>query len=86
MSETDAKIRATAILAAMKKAGIDLVASLPDINCLDLIDALERLVRAPEERGRMGAAGREKVRADYDVARSARRMRSVLEAELGLPT
>lgn len=51
-----------------------------------LIDALERLVRAPEERGRMGAAGREKVRADYDVARSARRMRSVLEAELGLPT
>jgi glycosyltransferase involved in cell wall biosynthesis len=51
-----------------------------------LTDALERLVRAPEERGRMGAAGREKVRADYDVARSARRMRSVLEAELGLPT
>jgi sulfopyruvate decarboxylase subunit alpha len=42
MSETDAKTRAAAILAAMKKAGIDLVASLPDINCLDLIDALER--------------------------------------------
>jgi colanic acid/amylovoran biosynthesis glycosyltransferase len=50
-----------------------------------LTDALDRLVRAPEERYRMGAAGREKVRADYDVARSARRMRSVLEAELGLP-
>jgi sulfopyruvate decarboxylase subunit alpha len=42
MSETDAKTRATAILAAMKKAGINLIASLPDINCLDLIDALER--------------------------------------------
>jgi glycosyltransferase involved in cell wall biosynthesis len=50
-----------------------------------LTDALERLIRDPEERRRMGAAGREKVRADYDVARSARRMRSVLEAELGLP-
>jgi sulfopyruvate decarboxylase subunit alpha len=42
MTETDAKTRATAILAAMKKAGINLIASLPDINCLDLIDALER--------------------------------------------
>jgi sulfopyruvate decarboxylase subunit alpha len=42
MSETDEKIRAAAILAAIKKAGINLVASLPDINCLDLIDALER--------------------------------------------
>jgi sulfopyruvate decarboxylase subunit alpha len=42
MSETDAKTGATAILAAMKQAGIDLVASLPDINCLDLIDLLER--------------------------------------------
>jgi colanic acid/amylovoran biosynthesis glycosyltransferase len=50
-----------------------------------LTDALDRLVRDPDERRRMGAAGREKVRADYDVARSARRMRSVLEAELGLP-
>lgn len=49
-----------------------------------LTDALEHLIRAPEERRRMGAAGREKVRADYDVARSARRMRSVFEAELGL--
>jgi colanic acid/amylovoran biosynthesis glycosyltransferase len=49
-----------------------------------LADALERLVRNPDERRLMGVAGREKVRADYDVARSARRMRSVLEAELGL--
>jgi glycosyltransferase involved in cell wall biosynthesis len=50
-----------------------------------LTDALDRLIRAPEERTRMGVAGREKVRADYDVARSARRMRAVLGAELGLP-
>ena len=42
MSETDAKKRATDILVAIKKAGIDFVASLPDINCLDLINALER--------------------------------------------
>jgi sulfopyruvate decarboxylase subunit alpha len=42
MSETDVKKRATDILAAIKKAGIDFVASLPDINCLDLINALER--------------------------------------------
>jgi len=42
MSETDAKKSATDILAAIKKAGIDFVASLPDINCLDLINALER--------------------------------------------
>lgn len=48
-----------------------------------LTDALERLVRAPDERRAMGRAGREKVRADYDVARSAAAMRSVLEAELG---
>ena len=38
----ETKTRATAILEAIKKAGIDLVASLPDINCLDLINALER--------------------------------------------
>ena len=42
MNEMDAKTRATAILEGIKKAGIDLIASLPDINCLDLIDALER--------------------------------------------
>ena len=48
-----------------------------------LTDALERLVRAPQERLRMGRAAREKVRTDYDVARSALRMRALLEAELG---
>ena len=42
MTQMDAKARADAILGGLKKAGIDLVASLPDINCLDLIDALER--------------------------------------------
>src|SRR5262245_66577610 len=42
MTETDTKTRATSILAAIKKAGINLVTSLPDINCLDLIKALER--------------------------------------------
>jgi sulfopyruvate decarboxylase subunit alpha len=42
MNEIDARTQATAILAAIKKAGINLIASLPDINVLDLIDALER--------------------------------------------
>ncbi len=42
MTEMDTKTRATAILEGIKKAGINLVASLPDINCLDLISALER--------------------------------------------
>ena len=42
MSEVDAKARAITILAAIKKAGINLIASLPDINVLDLIDALEQ--------------------------------------------
>jgi sulfopyruvate decarboxylase subunit alpha len=37
----DAKARAQTILQGVKKAGINLIASLPDINCLDLIDALE---------------------------------------------
>ena len=42
MSEMDANARALAILAGIKNAGINLIASLPDINCLDLIGALER--------------------------------------------
>ena len=59
----DAKARADAILAGLKKAGINLVASLPDINCLDLIDALERdaeIVHVPlcrEEEGMGICAG-----------------------------
>jgi colanic acid/amylovoran biosynthesis glycosyltransferase len=50
----------------------------------ELTEALERLVRSPVERERMGRAAREKVCADYDVARSAERMKSVLEDELEL--
>ena len=42
MTEMDTRTRAAAILEAIKKSGINLVASLPDINCLDLINALER--------------------------------------------
>ncbi len=42
MSQTDTKARALALLEGIKKAGINLIASLPDINCLDLINALER--------------------------------------------
>jgi hypothetical protein len=34
----------------------------------------------------MGRAGREKVRASYDDARSAERMKAVLEAELDVFT
>ena len=49
-----------------------------------LTEALERLVRAPDERRRMGRAARRRVETDYDVARSAERMRAVLEDELGL--
>jgi colanic acid/amylovoran biosynthesis glycosyltransferase len=49
-----------------------------------LIEALDRLVRAPDERRRMGRAARRKVERDYDVAHSAARMRAVLEQELGL--
>ena len=47
-----------------------------------LVDALERLVRAPDERTRMGRAARGKVERDYDVAQSAAHMRQVLEDEL----
>jgi colanic acid/amylovoran biosynthesis glycosyltransferase len=48
-----------------------------------LVEALERLVRSPEERRRLGRAGRERIRDDYDVVRSAARMRDVLSTELG---
>jgi colanic acid/amylovoran biosynthesis glycosyltransferase len=49
-----------------------------------LVEALDRLVRSPGERRRMGQAGRRRVGRDYDVCRSAQRMRAVLEAELGV--
>ena len=41
-------------------------------------------MRSPEDRRRIGRAAREKVRERYDVARSAQRMRAVLEDELRL--
>jgi colanic acid/amylovoran biosynthesis glycosyltransferase len=47
-----------------------------------LTDALRRLVRFPEERRRMGSAGRRKVIRDFDVEASAQRMPAVLETEL----
>jgi glycosyltransferase involved in cell wall biosynthesis len=50
-----------------------------------LAEALERLVRSPAERRRLGAAARRKIESDYSVADSALRMRAVLERELGLP-
>ncbi len=49
-----------------------------------LIEALEELVRSPDKRRRIGRAARLKVKAEYDIVRSAARMRSVLEQELGL--
>jgi colanic acid/amylovoran biosynthesis glycosyltransferase len=49
-----------------------------------LTEALEQLVRSPDALRRMGAAGRRKIQDDFDVAQSARHMRSVLERELGL--
>jgi glycosyltransferase involved in cell wall biosynthesis len=47
-----------------------------------LTDALRTLVCSPDERRRMGAAGRRKVMRDFDVSVSATRMRAVLESEL----
>ena len=49
-----------------------------------LTDALERLVRSPDERRRMGRAARSKVEQDFDVRRAGERMRWVLQDELGL--
>jgi glycosyltransferase involved in cell wall biosynthesis len=49
-----------------------------------LTEALERLVRSPEERRGMGRAARRKVEREYDVARSAKQLRAVLENELSL--
>jgi glycosyltransferase involved in cell wall biosynthesis len=51
-----------------------------------LTEALRMLVRSPDERRRMGAAARQKVTRDFNVAASAARMRGVLETEIGLET
>lgn len=42
MNNTEAKTAASAILAGLKKAGIDFVATLPDEKMLELIRAVER--------------------------------------------
>lgn len=47
-----------------------------------LVDALRELATAKDLRVRMGKAGREKVRRDFDVAQSARVMRDALTKEL----
>jgi glycosyltransferase involved in cell wall biosynthesis len=49
-----------------------------------LTDALRRLVCSPDERRRMGSAGRRKVMRDFDVSVSAERMRAVLQSELAM--
>jgi glycosyltransferase involved in cell wall biosynthesis len=48
-----------------------------------LVDALARLLKDPEQRERLGANGREKVLAEFDVNESARRLRDVLIDRLG---
>jgi glycosyltransferase involved in cell wall biosynthesis len=45
-----------------------------------VVDALERLVRDPDLRQRIGREGRRKVLAEFDVNASARRLRDILEA------
>ena len=49
-----------------------------------LTEALRTLVCSPQERRRLGAAGRRKVVRDFDVNASARRLRAILAAEIGL--
>ena len=48
-----------------------------------LTDALRRLVTSPELRAELGAAGRDKVSAEFDVRVSAQVMQQVLTRELG---
>jgi colanic acid/amylovoran biosynthesis glycosyltransferase len=48
-----------------------------------LADALERLVREPELRERLGAQGRDKVLAEFDVNASARQLRHLLLDRVG---
>jgi glycosyltransferase involved in cell wall biosynthesis len=50
----------------------------------ELTEALDRLVRSPEDRRIMGKAARRKVEQGYNVAKSANKMRAVLQHELDL--
>jgi glycosyltransferase involved in cell wall biosynthesis len=45
----------------------------------ELVLALQRLAGDPEERDRLGAAGRQKVLQEYDVARSGEQLRAIFE-------
>jgi glycosyltransferase involved in cell wall biosynthesis len=45
-----------------------------------VVDAIERLLRDPDLRQRIGQEGRRKVLAEFDVNTSARRLREILEA------
>jgi len=46
----------------------------------ELSDAVGRLARDAELRQRLGAAGREKVAAEFDIRNSAARLRELFEA------
>jgi colanic acid/amylovoran biosynthesis glycosyltransferase len=48
----------------------------------ELTDALERLIADPGLRARLDRAGREKVLAEFDVDRSAHRLREVFAGAL----
>ena len=48
-----------------------------------LADALERLLRDPELRARIGSAGRQKVLSDFDVNESARQLSTIFHSKIG---
>jgi glycosyltransferase involved in cell wall biosynthesis len=55
---------------------------VPPGRVASLTDALERLVRSPEARSRMGQAGRQKVLEEFDVRKSALGLKQIFEREL----
>jgi glycosyltransferase involved in cell wall biosynthesis len=50
----------------------------------ELAGALEQLIRDPDRRHRMGAAGRDRVVAEFDVSRSAAKLGEIFRRELPL--